>query len=226
MRTAVFAMIIGLLLIADAGAAQRNTKPISIVVRVYDGTGLAPVERDRAIDTATAILETALVRVVWRHCDAPPPAHDPCDRPLAAGEGALRFVAEPRLGERPADRHVPASASRGPTNDALGYSLIDTRLRRGSLATVYPQRVGWLAATAGVDRPLLLGRAVAHEIGHLLLGTNEHRATGVMRAVWSLAMLRHDTAPDWMFTAADAADIAAAVERRHEVATSIVWSTQ
>jgi hypothetical protein len=30
----------------------------------------------------------------------------------------------------------------------------------------------------------ILGHGVAHEIGHLLLGTNSHAETGIMRARW------------------------------------------
>ena len=33
--------------------------------------------------------------------------------------------------------------------------------------------------------PALLGRVMAHEIGHILLGTHAHSRTGIMRAVWT-----------------------------------------
>jgi hypothetical protein len=223
-------MIIGQMLIAHADAAHAKSRPepLSIVVRVYDGARLSPAERERAIHVANVILEAASIGVDWRYCDDPS-AHEnnACARPLAADEFALRFVAEPtttNVGEDPdAGR---AHAAKTPSDGALGYSLIDMQLRRGSLATVYPERVSWLAAATGVEAALLMGRAIAHEVGHLLLGTNEHRTAGIMRAVWSRKALRRETAADWTFTARDASDMAASIRRRAEVATSIVWSTR
>ncbi len=35
----------------------------------------------------------------------------------------------------------------------------------------------------------ILGHGVAHEIGHLLLGTNSHAASGIMRARWQIREL-------------------------------------
>lgn len=32
--------------------------------------------------------------------------------------------------------------------------------------------------------PTLLGHVIAHEIGHLLLGTNAHSRMGIMRSQW------------------------------------------
>ena len=70
----------------------------------------------------------------------------------------------------------------------LGDSLVDTRLRGGALATIYVNRVATLAGRCDVDVQTLLARAVAHEIGHLLLGTSAHASSGLMRAAWSQAI--------------------------------------
>jgi hypothetical protein len=67
----------------------------------------------------------------------------------------------------------------------LGYSLVNTQAGAGTLATMFVDRVEWLASQAGADAATVLGFAIAHEIGHLLLGTNAHAASGLMRAVWS-----------------------------------------
>lgn len=67
------------------------------------------------------------------------------------------------------------------------------------LATIYADLVASVARSAGVDGRTLLGRAVAHEIGHLLLGTNQHAAAGLMRATWSQADLRRKDGPGWQF---------------------------
>ena len=64
-------------------------------------------------------------------------------------------------------------------------AVVDVDAGVGSLATVYADRVRVMAQRAGVDNAELLGRAMAHEVGHLLLGTNGHAAHGLMRASWS-----------------------------------------
>ena len=43
---------------------------------------------------------------------------------------------------------------------------------------------------------------MAHEIGHLLLGTNAHSGTGLMREIWTLAELTRNRAQDWIFSGA------------------------
>lgn len=68
------------------------------------------------------------------------------------------------------------------------------------LATIYLDRVARVAATAGVDTGILLGRAIAHDIGHLLLGSLRHGDAGLMQALWSRQMLERNTPDDWNFT--------------------------
>jgi hypothetical protein len=152
---------------------------------------------------ATVILEDAGLTIRRLACDSVAAAvvGDACAAPLRAHELSLRLVRLP-----PPDRsgdHV-----------TLGYSLVNTPARFGSLATVYVDRVADLAAASRVDMPTLLGRAIAHEIGHLLLGTAAHAHVGVMRASWSLEVLRHSPAGDWLFTPADAEALRAAARLR------------
>ena len=41
-----------------------------------------------------------------------------------------------------------------------------------------------------VSKGQILGHAVAHEIGHLLMGTNSHSSRGLMRGNWNVDELR------------------------------------
>jgi hypothetical protein len=72
------------------------------------------------------------------------------------------------------------------TRDALDAPVADATLGfaepGGSVATVLYDRVGKFAKRFGVKREVLLGYAIAHEIGHLLLPPNSHSPSGVMRA--------------------------------------------
>ncbi|PYV32761.1 MAG: hypothetical protein DMG22_12175 [Acidobacteria bacterium] len=51
--------------------------------------------------------------------------------------------------------------------------------------SIFHDRVISMAEGANATLAVLLGRAMAHEIGHLLLGANSHSRTGIMRASWS-----------------------------------------
>jgi hypothetical protein len=77
------------------------------------------------------------------------------------------------------------------------------------LATIYVDRVMLLAVLTGADAATLLGRAIAHEMGHLLLATNAHATHGLMRAVWSGEELRSERGSDWIFTKEEIAVIRA-----------------
>jgi hypothetical protein len=77
---------------------------------------------------------------------------------------------------------------------------------------VFPGAVWSVAGRAGVDGATLLGRAIAHEIGHLLLASSRHAAVGLMRPEWSIAELRNP-GTDWEFQHGEAAAIRAAAAR-------------
>jgi hypothetical protein len=111
---------------------------------------------------------------------------------------------------------------------SLGYSLVDTSISEGALATIYVDRVAWLSAQAGpraaVDGPTLLGYAIAHEVGHLLLGTNAHDAAGLMRAIWSRAQLQRNDPADWQFTTGESLAMGRSLHvRQLQMATNITW---
>jgi hypothetical protein len=68
-------------------------------------------------------------------------------------------------------------------------------------------RVLNLARNLEIDHPLLLGRTIAHEIGHLLLATSTHGGSGLMREVWSREELLAGRADHWTLQPFDAAAI-------------------
>jgi hypothetical protein len=183
-------------------AAAVVDPELRVVIRTYVIPGVVS-DPSPALAAAAAILEDAGVGVTWVPCDVAFVQRDDhrCLAPLAANELAIRYV---RLPPHLAERDMVT----------LGDSLIDTRLRAGSLATIYVNRVATLARRCGVDVQTLLARAVAHEIGHLLLGTSAHASSGLMRAAWSQTALRRAAADDWRFTAPDALAIRESVRVR------------
>ena len=89
-------------------------------------------------------------------------------------------------------------AGRGSSEDLFGVTLIQPGFWQHAL--VYVDRVAARAARTCSDAPLLLGRTIAHEIGHLVLGDVSHSAEGLMRAVWTNDLLRLSRPADWQFT--------------------------
>lgn len=189
-------------------AAEAVVVPdVKLVVRTYTHTGSArDIQAARRI--ASAILERADVRVEWLECGLQAPA-DAADHvaPIGtAGDGEADpqvgpdACARPRQSNELVVRVVPLGPAGGRHHGgSLGFAFIDLQAGGGWLATVYPDRVERLATAAGADRAELLGRAIAHEIGHLLLGTNDHGTAGLMRASWSGADLRRNRAAEWVF---------------------------
>ena len=118
----------------------------------------------------------------------------PCIEPLLAGrELLLRIV----------DRTQTDACLSGRVL-ALGESLLDGHERGGVLMTVDLCATRAAAAGSATALPTLTGRAIAHEIGHLLLASNSHGRTGLMRARWSRDELRGYRPAQWDFSPREA----------------------
>ena len=176
-------------------ASAAETLWTEIAVRVYDSTGASSADRTSALKIAEAIVAGASVELVWRVCDGParPESRsrarsgDSCQTPLAPGELAVRIIRSGAVMDE-TRRDLP-----------LGDALIGAGTGGGVLATVYADRVEWMAARTGVNVRHLLGRAIAHELGHLLLATSVHGTAGLMRPVWSQSEIRRGYSGDWKF---------------------------
>jgi hypothetical protein len=166
---------------------------LQLVVRVYDSAGVAPSDVERARASVGAILASVGIDPIWRPCHA-----STCSGPVKPHEVVLRFV----------------RSSRSSARNSLGFSLVDVSQRAGSLGTIYTDRVRALATQAGVEEGELLGRAMAHEIGHMLIGTSEHSRFGLMRAVWVTNELRRDQPSDWVFSGREGAELRQRLEAR------------
>ena len=171
-------------------AQGLDAPPVAVAVRSYTH-GLSPETLRVVRGAVDEAFSQAGIVVSWLDCgtDSSTPDQVPgdCSQPLRPREVVVRVVAAGKV-------HA--------INDqaALGYSLIDRRRASGTLATVYLDRVAALARRGRVETADLLARAIAHEIGHLFLGTNAHASHGLMRAVWSCPELRRNAVADWTFS--------------------------
>ena len=173
--------------------AAPKPPPPRVSVRVFD-TSAQPVDHlQAALNEAAALVAGAGVQIDWRICQA----------------GGSNFGCTSLVGERERVVRV-VSAPRGPVTSGripLGNAVLDPGTGTGVLATVYFDRVAEMSSANECDQSTLLGRTIAHELGHLLLGTNAHSRAGLMRAVWTTEELRLNRPQDWRFSDADAARI-------------------
>lgn len=160
-----------------------------LLVRVYDGVGVPASVRKRAFARAGEILSRVELEVAWLECP-----------PRGLGWSGAACSAPPERGELIVRLVRASSDARRQYPHALGFSMVDTQTGVGTLATVFADRVDLIAHRARIDRGSVLGPAIAHEIGHLVLGTNQHSATGLMRERWTSAEFERDQPQDWQFT--------------------------
>ena len=177
----------------------------AVSVRVYDVSGLDERFRQAALEVAGTTLAPTSVEVTWRVCGMSNKHASYCDTALAPGELAIRIVRVAAVSDRSGGVR-------------LGDAFIDTHARRGVLATIYLDRVLRLSEQTGADRIALLGHAIAHELGHLLMASNVHGSIGLMRAFWSLEEVRNDRPTDWIIAPREANAIRRGAEVHHALA--------
>ena len=161
------------------------TSTAAVPVFVYTTQANLSADDERtALAVAREVLSTASVDVVWTVC-----VPGTCLTPMP-GAFKIRLVLSPKGGDH--DGHL------------LGHSLINSQTGAGELATVFVDRTRRLAGELGIDHLVLLGRTIAHELGHLLLATATHGTAGLMREIWSRDELLGARRADWVFDPHDA----------------------
>ena len=160
---------------------------VTLTVRLYNTSGIPADELAAARGAADAILRDTGLQVTFRECAR---TTDPCGETLNRSEVVVRIIDAPQF-----------NATLHP--EAYGVTYIVKATNRGWLTTVFSDRIDSAAARVGVDAGTLLGRVMAHEIGHLLLGIDYHGAAGVMRAEWPDDVLNRGR-EDWRFSMLEA----------------------
>ena len=177
-------------------ASPARAADLHVVVRVYDMATTDPVARAAALRVAAGAIASAGMTVSWRDCSRGGADH-PCRTVRDAGDLVVRIM-------------PVATATAGSQDVELGYAPIDPAGRATVIATVYYDAVERVARRTGLGTRELLGRAVAHELGHLLLRAPGHGPTGLMRPLWTDEELILNRPDDWTFSEADRRQVQAA----------------
>ena len=194
MKTVIFFMSI--LTAMNVAVSEATPSPEAVVaVRTYNYAALPIGQLAEAKSEARHIFRTAGISVEWIDCRVPGGDEGAaCTEPLLAGRDLML-------------RLVDRTPAEGERIVALGESMLDRERRGGVLMTIDVSPARSVAARAFTSISTLLGRAVAHEIGHLLLGSAEHPRLGLMRALWSHDELRGIKPAHWGFSAREAAQM-------------------
>ena len=185
-----------------AGGADSSP---AIRVRVNNYTQASPTILAGAEREAGRILGNAGLQTMWLECPAGHSAadpQDPCGEPLEATDIALRVLSE--------------STQNKFQDTAFGFAVVPV------LASVYYDYVAHLARSddAEFEIPIILGCVIAHEIGHLLLGSNSHSTSGIMQGHWERGQIRQAVTGNLLFTPEQAKLIQAETQKRMSLHTS------
>ncbi len=166
----------------NPGADHEERLPIT--VSVYDDADVPRAVLGEAEHQAAKIFARAEVEVTWLNCTT--------SRDKAA-EGCNRFEKYEHLAMR-IMRHSPHSQ-----NDVFGVAFLSAD-GTGRYGDIFYDRATALQADWKVGLADILGNVMAHELGHLLLGTNSHSHIGIMKAHWQAEELRLLSRGDLGFT--------------------------
>ncbi len=147
---------------------ESHANAYHLRVRVFDYSGLRTATRAELETNAARILLSAGLVIHFTECygEAVETGREDCTSPLGPTDLVLRVV-------------QPKGSVKG---EQLGYAAMTSE--GGAYVTVVINPAKERARVTGLSNGILFGHAVAHEIGHLLLGANSHSLTGIMRPRW------------------------------------------
>ena len=213
-------LIVGLVLASGftgfthaAAAASSQTSPW-ITIHVHNYGGVAPKTMAEAEEVATGIFQKAGVETRWAEVvlTTENGQENLADHPA-------RTLADIQLNIYPrmmSDRN-------GAPNNVMGLAPGSGPDRK--IVYIFDSNVQarfwrlWGARCSGrMDRQIskaqILGHAIAHEVGHLLLNQQIHSAHGIMRGEWGFTDFRDMTREMLLFTPQQAEFLRADVRRR------------
>lgn len=143
-----------------------------ITVTIHNDASIPQNVLEQATQEASRIFHKAGVNIVWvvcLHSNAGPRTPPECLSPVDLKHLSLRIV--------------PWSSQMG--DSTFGVAFLSEK-GLGTYGNVFYPSAENLTRHCDCDASLgrVLGHVMAHEVGHLLLGTNAHALVGIMRPYW------------------------------------------
>jgi hypothetical protein len=166
--------------VAVAGSHDRNTVQITVVVN--DNAAVSGAVLHQAETVASRIFGAAGIQVAWVNCSGGV-AEEACRVTAGSGQFVLHIV----------------PTGKTSTDSVFGMAFLGQD-GSGKYCDVFFDRIAEAHRSFGTDKSQLLGTVVAHEIGHLLLGSHAHSQIGIMAPVWAEENLRNISMGLLLFT--------------------------
>jgi hypothetical protein len=171
-----------------ASASPQPDPSVVLTVSVFNDANVPADVVRHAESEAGTILRQAGVQIEWLDC----------------GRALAQSSAPGRCGEASFPTHLHLrilNASRGLPLPAVGISFLSAD-GTGCYADLFYEPLVQLRTRSPAPVSVILGHAMAHELGHLLLGTNSHSSRGLMRERWDQQDLVRATGGELLFSAA------------------------
>jgi predicted Zn-dependent protease len=167
----LFALLGGAAQAATAGASKERSQ---ITILLYVGPPVSAAALAIAEQQAAYIFRQAGIDITWMNCSAGRvTVADECHRSLGPAEFVVHVVAQ------------------GKTSTDFVYGLAFLAADgSGKYSDVFLNRIESMHQESGVSSPRLLGAVIAHEVGHLLMGSHAHASMGIMSPRWNQQDLR------------------------------------
>lgn len=158
------------LLISPVCAKNLRPEVTTVTVSLFNDAAVPPSLVWGAKRVATRVFAQAGVNLEWLNCGLPS---------MTETERASCILSDfpthlhLRLIWRPTHSDGAALGASYLAEDGVAFQ-----------ADIFYERVAKLQSENQVEPAILLGVIMAHELGHLLLGTDSHSSAGLMRASW------------------------------------------
>ena len=190
-----------LLYLLSAAALGQGWPQTKLSIVVYDAAHVGPKTVERAEGLAGTILLTAAMQSRWQAA--------PVEELRNLGMDFTAYTAKACQAD-PVSAvlrlQILPRAPAGLSPNALGFSL--PCARSGVQVTIYADHVAKVSERGGPTFGRVLGYAIAHELGHVLLQSDAHATAGLMKGIWSKSDWQRAAVSIISFSPADVRQIA------------------
>lgn len=184
-----------LVITTNAFSRPKEANPRALILSVFNDASVPPETLAQGEARAAHILSQAGIQVEWMNCVSEgthvPDQFEqpsPCSRIAYPSHLSVRIV-------------FTVSSVR---EDIFGEAFADSE-GKGTYIKLFYAHMSDPNAHLPLGDGELLGHVIAHEVGHLLLGTDSHSHEGIMQGRWEDAQLREAGKGNLQFTASQAA---------------------
>lgn len=172
------------LLCVGAGAARVGTNnSIEITVLVNNSVQMPVLVLRQAEVEAGRIFASSGIQIRWLPCAPEMGREDPCLQPPGANEFVVHVI----------------PTGHTSLDSIFGVAFVGSD-GVGQYCDIFFDRIQETIQNSPVGLSQLFGTVIAHELGHLLLGSHSHSFLGIMMPHWNQQELRRIAMGDLLFS--------------------------